>query len=200
MNLLHMQIKDIEVSKILFLVIIAISSCNKIGLSKKDYLSWINNPDNGLIKREVISDAIYTLALRPNDYLKIYSDSMDQMNQDVKGNISFVLKMSPNDGRTQFLNIGNISDQEYYRRINYYLNEFQNDIKLINGSDTFSPLNIIYERYYNISPSQSLVFGFESIDIEKEIKLIINDRAINTGDINFIYKEGILDEIPKLTL
>src|SRR5690606_10226785 len=115
-------------------------------------------------------------------------------------NHSFVVLMEPVDGHTQFLTIGAQHKAEPFERINYYLNEISQDIRLVSGIDTLYPLNVVYERYYNVSPSQRLVLAFEadSIVMNTGMKLIIEDRAISTGKLAFNYSTKLLKSIPNL--
>ena len=106
--------------------------------------------------------------------------------------------MEPSDNQTQFLTLGAIDKSEPFGRINYYLNGIQNDIKVLNGEDTLAVENLVYERLYNVSPAQLILFGFDVKNIAKPIKIIIDDRAIGTGKMQFEFNEKTLQSIPQI--
>lgn len=178
-----------------------IIGCTKSNLSPKEMIKWIENKENGLIKEETIDGAKYTVSLHPSQYMKaraiIENDSFMLANCNDQ-NCSVVVKMEPTDKHTQFLTLGATNKQEPFGRINYYLNGIQNDIKVVNGEDTLKVENLVYERLYNVSPSQLILFGFKAKDINQPIKVIIEDRAINTGKMQFEYSSKILSSIPKI--
>lgn len=186
-------------SIVLFFMLII--GCAKSNLSPKEMIKWIENKENGLIKEETIDGAKYTVSLHPSQYMKaraiIENDSFMLANCNDQ-NCSVVVKMEPTDKHTQFLTLGAINNQEPFGRINYYLNGIQNDIKVLNGADTLKVENLIYERLYNVSPAQLILFGFKAKDINQSIKVIIEDRAINSGKMQFEYSSKILSSIPNI--
>lgn len=178
-----------------------IISCTKSDLAPAELIKWIENKENGLIKEETIDGAKYTISLHPSQYMKaraiIEKDSFMLANYK-DHNYSVVVKMEPSDNQTQFLILGAIDKSEPFGRINYYLNGIQNDIKVLNGEDTLAVENLVYERLYNVSPAQLILFGFDVKNIAKPIKIIIDDRAIGTGKMQFEFNEKTLQSIPQI--
>jgi hypothetical protein len=112
----------------------------------------------------------------------------------------FILKMEPSDGLTPVLTIGAKEKQEPFERINYYLSEAQNYFNLLEGGDTLKCINYVYERYYNLSPFQIMVIGF---DQKKQIGLsdltfVMEDKIFNTGKIKYNFNVNTLNNIPGL--
>ena len=198
-----MPIKDTVVNRILFMLIMLLTACGKSTLAPEAYVNWIDDKNNGCIKSETIGKIKYTVIYRPSDYsiAKGYLNKRENYKTIVPGqHHSFVVKMEPLDGKTPVLTIDAKAKEEPFERINYYLNEAQYYIEMTEGKDTMPVNNYIYERYYNLSPDQSLVLGFDQKYKlgEKEITLIIEDKIFNTGKVAFNFSESTLNKIPQL--
>lgn len=177
--------------------------CGRQTLQSEDYIKWIEDSKNGLVKTETYGKVKYTVAYRPADYNKaksLLNNDSFQITNSNKKNHSFIIKMEPVDGKTQVLVIDAIEKQEPFQRINYYLSEAQNHIKLIEGNDTLPSTNYIYERYYNLSPSQNMVIGFEQKQAlgSNDLVFILEDKIFNTGKIAFNFNQKTLKNIPIL--
>jgi hypothetical protein len=185
------------------LSIILLSACGKKTLSPQAYMAWINDTNNGLIKSETFGKVKYTIAYRPSDYNKakalIENDSLSLKNSQIMHH-SFILKMEPVDGTTQVLTIDAAEKQEPFQRINYYLSEAQQYFQLIEGKDTLPSNNYIYERYYNLSPTQNMVVGFDQKHPlgSNELTFILEDKIFNTGKIAYNFSSTTLQNIPIL--
>ncbi len=177
--------------------------CSKSNLSPKEMITWLEDKENGLIKQEIIDGAKYTVTLHPSQYLEaraiIENDSFMLANCNDQ-NCSIIVKMEPTDNQTQFLKLGVVQKEEPFGRINYYMNGFQNDIKILNGDDTLTVENLIYERLYNVSPAQLILFGFKVKNFNNSIKVIFEDRAINTGKMQFEFSSDVLTSIPRIKI
>lgn len=187
-------------------VLLLINACKTESMEPRALIDWVHNRDNGLIKEELIGEAKYTVMYMPPQYLLakslINKDSFS-INYNSDCNHCFVIKMEPVDGNSQFLTLGAKEKNEPYERINYYMNDIAKDIKILVGNDTVNIDNIVLERYYNVSPAQNLVLAFRYNQTEmkdKNIRLTLNDRAIQTGRMNFEYSSSRINDIPKLKI
>jgi hypothetical protein len=185
------------------LVILMLGACKPKQLSPEQYMGWVNDKDNGLVKTETIGKVKYTVVYRPNDY-QLAKSLIDQDSFALKSskarNHAFIIKMEPADGKTQVLTIDATEREEPFQRINYYLSEAQQYISLVEGNDTLAPNNYIYERYYNVSPSQNLVLGFSQNKGlgSQDLQLVVEDKIFKTGKIYFRFDASTLKDIPKL--
>ncbi len=166
-------------------------------------MAWVNDANNGLIKTETFGKVKYTIAYRPSDYNKakalLENDSLSLKNSQIVHH-SFIIKMEPVDGKTQVLTIDAAEKQEPFQRINYYLSEAQQYLQLIEGKDTLPTSNYIYERYYNLSPTQNMVVGFDQKHPlgSNELTFILEDKIFSTGKIAYNFSSTTLQNIPIL--
>lgn len=198
-----MQIIDTRVSSIIFLIAIILCGCKSKNLTPEQYINWIHDVDNGLIKEETIGKVKYTIQYRPSDYQKaksILSNDSFGLKHSKNSNHSFVIKMEPVDGKTQILTIDARDKDEPFQRINYYMSEAPQFMKLLEGNDTLNVESYIYERYYNASPAQNLVIGFHQIDKlgVNDLTFVLDDKVLNSGKIFFTFRKSILKNIPQL--
>lgn len=189
---------------LLFLLFfIILNGCKHDKLAPAQYLGWVDDPDNGLVKTEIVGKVKYTVAYRPWSYLLARNlqsqDSFALKSAQVK-NHCFIVKMEPVDGKTPVLTIDAMNKSEPFMRINYYLSEAPRDIKLLEGTDTLYNQSYVYERFYNISPAQTLVVGFAQNGKlgDQDLDFIMEDRALNTGKMTFHFDKTTLKNIPEL--
>jgi hypothetical protein len=202
---------DKEMMKYLLYIVLtavlltAMPGCQPQRLGPQQYMQWVSDIGNGLVKHETVGKVTYTVAYRPGDYQLAKAiadgDSFAMNKNKQTRNHCFIIRMDPVDGKTQVLTIDATEKQEPFMRINYYLSEMQQDIQLAEGQDTLSPDSYIYERYYNVSPSQNLVTGFiQNTPLgDKDLVLQIEDKALHTGKIYFHFDASTLKNIPQLT-
>ena len=184
-------------------VVTFLCSCQTAVLEPEAYMRWVNDKSNGLIKEQTVGKVKYTVAYRPGNYqlaTSIIDNDSFAMKKNTGKNHCFIIRMEPADGKTQVLTIDAQEKQEPFERINYYLSEAQNDIRLVEGADTLKPASYIYERYYNLSPAQSMVVGFSQKGSlgDKDLQFAIEDRVFSTGKIYFHFDADKLKNIPSL--
>lgn len=190
---------------VISIIYFLISSCQKSIYGPEDWIKWANNKKNGLIKQTEFGGVMYTARLRPRQYqiarahISNDSDLMQRVEKD--SNIELVLKMEPTDKRTNILTIRANTREEAIGRTVYYNDQFQNHVYLILNKDTLRPVNFIYERLYNLSPSQSFVFGFHPETNQTSystIKFGFDDQALNTGLLLLEFDKNVLIDLPSL--
>lgn len=195
-------------SKIFLVFVLAmaiLSACSKKELNPTEYMNWVRENSNVLSKVVEVGDVKYTAILRTPEYniAKSYIEKDTMLrNNTQKGTIAIVLKMEPLDGKTQVLTIGANRKEEPFERINYYMNGVAEDIQLFEGNDTLRIASFLYERYYNLSPSQNLVSGFICKKQLGETDLVyeIDDQALKYGKIRFEFEKSLLGDLPKLKI
>lgn len=192
-----------QVNSIFLTILLVLMGCETKELEPEQYIRWVDDKENGLIKEESIGKIKYTVSYRPSDYQKakylLDNDTFGLKHSETK-NHAFIVKMEPIDGKTQILTINAREKEEPFQRINYYLSEAQNYISLLEGADTVNVSNYIYERFYNVSPAQNLVMGFQQNQNlgESDLSFIMEDKIFNTGKIIFNFSKTDLKNIPKL--
>lgn len=192
------------------LVLVILLGCGKSILSIVEYEKWIRNPVNGLVKERVVSQVKYKLTFQPTDWLLAKATRLNYTNLEVdkiKGDysnvLSFTMDITSENEEVSMLKLNLDNQSEYYTRLNYYSNLFQQDVYVVEGFDTLPCRFAHMEQSYNASPFNTITIEFLRTTKEVEyqdIYLVYYDRIFNTGLIKFHFKGGDLNDIPDLKL
>jgi len=176
------------------------------------YGSYVNNPENGLIQTSNCGDIIYTSEYKPSEYLAIseikkHNLEVNDVNYnkalEEKGDTkTFFLKIK-SKLQSDFLKDGLKSKDDYYLRLNYYNSEINADISLIQGTDTLNCLYSYFQRNYNLGNECTLIIGFEDkyrYRSNEDLRLIINERALGCGMLDFRIKNEDILKIPQVKI
>lgn len=190
----------------MILVMLSLCACRK-GLPPQQYVQYVQDAKNGLLKNVQVSEWEYKIQYRPAEFIlltegKTVSDGKvrKKRNEQLSDMAWFNISFQHIDGKISPLRYALSSRGEYDLRLNYFLNEAARSIKLIcNWKDTLTPTSYLFENHYNLTPQETMVVGFHlpsgAID---EMQLSYEDRIFKTGIIKTIFRKEDLDNIPKL--
>lgn len=208
--------KDIVVKRnniILFFLAINFAftvACSKPStLNAKEYVAWIENPDNGVCITKKINDFEFAILYKPVDYIvamesknkNISKDSILKRKNSLKGYQYYTFRIRSFKDN-EFFRTGMTSENEYYERLEYFVSNAQNDITLVEGKDTIPCAVYHFERNYGISPYNNIVLSFEEKDsLNTADKVFIyEDKVLGLGKIAIKIKANELSELPKLNI
>lgn len=193
----------------LLLVAVLLYSCNKERLNPMEYASYIEDPANGLKLDKTVNGYTFTLLYEPVEY-KIVKDyrgkvlSKQTLEEEclLYDSLQYFLLRIKNNNSEDVLKSGLTNEAEYYGRIQYLTSVVQQDLHIVEGSDTLPCVLSHFERDYNLSPYVTLVLGFRSnINPGKGASdklFIYEDNAFGTGTIKLQVKADDIDNIPAL--
>ncbi len=194
--------KATSIGLILFLVM---SSCKK-QLDTASYMSYIQNPENGLRKKVALGQMTYTFQYKPSAYIGIQEQLggkvFDERLKGLKGTVWFNISFVAGDGSSSPLRF-KATAEEYEARYNYFLTMASKDIKVLYGEkDTLQQLAYLFENNYNLTPHETMVIGYrlpEGVDSpEKEIQISYYDQVFKNGIVKVKYSASTLKNIPEL--
>ena len=184
------------------------ASCKR-SLGTVDYAKYVNNSENGL-KRDVRVDGWeFSILYRPYDYVMLMENKGDTRGYDfnkrkseLEGTAWFSISMKRIDNSVIPLRYEISSLEEYNTRLNYYLNEASQDIKLVYGDDTLRPASYLFENNFNLTPQQTMLAGFilpkGDKCPKKGMTLSFVDEIFKNGIITAGYSEKTLTSTPNL--
>ncbi|MCL4816895.1 MAG: hypothetical protein QY303_10325 [Vicingaceae bacterium] len=111
---------------------------------------------------------------------------------------SFVLKIGVVKGN-DILSEGIEDENEYYERLNYFDQEAQIDMKLVDGSDTLSCLLYHFERNYGIAPFNNIVLSFPGRKNQQNSHdkvFIFDDKVLGLGTVKIKIEKELVKKIP----
>jgi hypothetical protein len=182
----------------IFACIFIISSCGK-SLKPESYISWVENPKNGLCKIRTFNAIEYKLQYKTPEYIMLKNNThTDVPAGDHSGIHYFGLSLDPADKKSQLLYMNVVNEQDYFARLQYYSFNFKNDISLNINGKKYACEYYFFESTGKITPGLTFTLGFDTQDAKGDMQVVVNDHVFGTGGINFLFKEKTLNNIPTL--
>jgi len=192
------------------LALLQVKTCTQkevVSMNATDYIAWVENPENGLAVNKEINNMIFSVQYKPLAYevllqeKRAMSESEMALNMDSISDMQYYTFRIANSGGTDVHRYNADSEQDYYARLEYFALQMQNDLVLIDGSDTLPCLLYHYERTYGIDPRATFVMGFADSRKSMESKtLMYTDRVFGSGPVLMTIESSSLQMIPKLNL
>ncbi|HPI85880.1 MAG TPA: hypothetical protein PLR01_05870 [Bacteroidales bacterium] len=174
----------------------------------KDYVQWIQDPDNGFKKEKTINNLTFSAQFKPYEYIVCLEEKKDILPDslvrrkvgELKDMQYYDLKISLKEFAGELLKYQLTSSQQYTERVNYFAFGMQHDIHLVEGTDTLACELYHFERTFDAAPTSTILLGFH-ISNQKTAEnktLLFYDRTFNTGLIKFTFRTQELKNLPKL--
>ena len=187
-----------------------VNNVNIQELSPSDYVRYITDDENGLIDTKEIGRYKFELQYKPIDFLalRFYNKTQDKKNfqEEIQNRIGlqyYTLKIGLTDSNNDIMTDNLISNDDYYKRVEYFSFGIQRDLKVVSNRDTFDCKLLHFERVYGLTQYITFTLGFEANDSDKKIYekvFIYDDKIFSTGTIKLRIKEEALSNIPKLII
>ena len=195
---------------LLLIVLAKVNSCKQsagASLPVSGYISWVENPGNGLAASKEIDGIIYSVQYKPLQYEVLLQEKRMLTQEEMIREMDSLSDMQYYTFRMQTVNgadlhrYGISEDHEYYSRLEYFSLGMQNDVSLIDGKDTLPCLMFHYERTYGIDPRACFVLAFDAGSRNPGKKtLMYNDRVFGAGPVMLSIDAASIEEIPQLIL
>lgn len=190
------------------LLCLFIASCKR-RMNAADYVRYISDSKNGITKTTIVDGFEYRIQYRTHQYIvlaetkgKAKKSDAVKRTEELKGAVWFNISIKRTDNAYTILRYGVKSVEDYNTRLNYYLNEASQDIKLTYGQDTLHAASYLFENNYNLSPQETMVVSFILPNNEdyptRDMRLSFLDRVFNNGIINASFPIEIINKIPTL--
>jgi hypothetical protein len=183
-----------------------LNGCKQAVLSPQQYMDWVRNEDNGLHLSKTIDDFSFSLQYKPFEYVmflqlgkeKAIRSLVESKRGEMDGMQYYTLQIK---GENRGEIVGNqYSTEEQAVRLEYFMGPAQDDIVLVEGTDTLPCVLYHFERSYNLDNGNALVLGFgksaKSGSTDKQ--LIYQDQVLNTGPVQFTISHAAIQQIPQI--
>src|SRR5688572_28263835 len=166
-------------------------------LPAKDFISWVESEDNGLLVKKEIGDYRFLLQYKPHEYLVMqnedkleFSDSeMRTLKNEIKDMQYYTFRMEAIGTNNDVLKHNIIENDEYYARLEYFAMKMQNDVCLVEKGDTLDCLLFHYERAYGIDPRSTFVLGFPVSSAHSDKTFVYNDKTLGCGPVKMTIRQ-----------
>lgn len=202
-------------SKILLFLILFSWSCESSVHNIKDYYSYINNKENGLILHKKIGDIAFVMKHLPTDFFVYRADknaskaSQDSLRNEFEPSLNFILKITPSeDAEAKFdvmtETVGSLAEfKQHAFAMNF---ELQKLIHINIGGQEIKPVLVETENIYGLKQHRliNIVFAKETLGDNwskiREIDLTFNDEIYGTGIHHFVFDKNDFDAVPSLNI
>lgn len=197
------------------ILICLIFSCRNSELEYKEYLKYLADKDNGLVKEASAGGVKVKVKYLPTDYL-IYkaahnSDSVaskaqiENLHKEYENSLTFILTLGPADGESfSITRVGINSYEEFAQRIETMSFNMKEYISLVVGDKEYKPDLIQLESINSLEQSKNIIVVFNTVDkagvniMQDDLVFIYNDELFLTGVNKFKFKKSDLVHIPGL--
>lgn len=192
----------------ILLSVFIFASCQN-SVSPKDYVNYVKDYKNGLHKFKKIGALEVDVQYRPIPYVianefrknNIRQEDYIKRESELSGLQYYNVKLSVAEQGQDITKYKVVSQEDYQQRLYYLSYKMKNDIQLVEGKDTLSPILYHFERSYDISDKRTFVVAFESTQNEvKDKTLVIDAKPFGTGPIKLRMTEIDLNNLPKINL
>lgn len=191
---------------ILLLCLGILASCSNT-LKPKEYVSYVQNPENGLLTKATVNGVKYSLQYEPVDYvvmleLRSFSIPPVQFKEEYnrfKDLEHYVFHIDVKDMQAL---LSKASDTSKLQKdlMDYFNFSIGKNIKLIENGDTI-PCGIAeLESGMNMFPYYSFVIGFPTRNYEGDREFLFTNKNLGTGDVKLLIKGSDVKKTPKLKM
>lgn len=193
------------------MILLALSGCSEKTVGAKDYISWVTNKNNGLKVSKDIGNYSFCLQYEPVPYValreqydgKVTNGKLEEAIKERSGFQYFILEISTIDKKTDILKSDLKASGDYYTRIQYFSYMMQDDLKLMDGTQTVPCQLFQFERDYGVTPFQRFVLGFpkgKTSTGNQDKTLIYDDKVLGINKMEIKIDAKAIDRLPHLKL
>ena len=189
----------------MILISLVFFSCSSV-LEREDYVNFILNPDNGLIKKQTVENIEISVMYEPTDFIiqrefDLLDDEtlISERKKELEDYLHFQFRLKLEKG-------GNIlafnQDEKYNEstRVSHFSFNSKNDFKIVSEMDTVACQIAHYSRNYNLSPTIDLSIVFDRLPTDQDWQFIYKDAQYGIGTTKFLFSKSDLQTIPTLKL
>lgn len=197
-----------------FLAVFIVGGCAWVGIKEEldpeRYVAWFNEHAKDYNHQKQLGGYKFTVGFQPReavilaefgDKSRIDKQYYSQRDSSLAGLLSCRFTLEPEDHSATLLEYQTSGPEEYGARLNYFLNEAQKDIYLLQGADTLKCRMYHFENTYGLQKKNTISLMFEEPSPDKgDIEFVFADRVLNVGTVIFTQEIKKLNNTPKLKL
>jgi len=180
-------------------------------LTPKEYVKWVKEPENGLVKEKKMNELQFSLYHLPSAYMVCNEIKNEKISKQQFVSIAaqyedfeyYMLKIEAMGFNQELAKFQLQSTQEYEERIKYFAFAMQQDIYIETENGNSFPCEIFhFERIYNIAPYTTFMLGFakENLKNTSYRTIVLNEKIFNKGLLKFKWSTSALENVPQIAL
>ena len=172
-------------------------SCKHTITNKAKLTEYINNPDNGLKKEELVNKINTVVIYTPPEFFNPTYKKGNIQNKYLDDKLFFVLSLSSNN-KELLRQLDYNSYSEMVQILSFRMNEF---VELISDEKKLvEPESCQFQQTYGLSKANNLLIAFKKKDLlsSKYLILRIKEFGLNIGNLSYKFNTTDINNIPTI--
>ncbi len=195
------------------LLALVLAGCSDSGpRDLSEYYRWVNDPERGLMKRQVVNGVVLTVKYLPPEYLAHQylqgengagAEKRDSLLRAYRNSLCFMLTIAAADSSGDVMTRGIGSYQEFNDRAVKMNFEMGNYLTLRADGHEYRPALALMENTYGLRPQRDVVIVFArdaALGAAKTLDLAFEDAFFDTGISHFTFLGSDLQAVPEMPL
>jgi hypothetical protein len=197
-----------KIAAAIILLTWGLTGCNKNKLSPEEYVRYLEEEKSGFRVKLSTNDCDYILQYKPTDYIaarelrkeEILEQEISRLRAELDGLQYFTFSIVPKKASTGIKLFSRPAGEETNENYLYWSDRMQEDIYLVEGSDTLRPVLFHYEDTYGIKPSADWNIAFErNKQSAKADKIFVfNNRIADAVQVRIEITSEAINTIPTI--
>lgn len=202
-----MQIQSLMVKIKFSLLILGIgillNSCSSSMTDFSEYLKYLANEENGIVKQKKISGLRLQVKYLPLEYLNHRAKEEGSNNYD--HSVCFMFTLGPDSTENfDITKVGVSNYEEFAKRMDVMNFQMHESLELKIGNKIYKPSIAQMENVYGLKKERVIMVVFEVKDNKEnnfmrtqDVQFIYKDQLFNTGTSKFWFEKNDLTDLPK---
>jgi hypothetical protein len=199
---------------------IFLSGCKTTIKNEHDFLAWLNNPDNGVLKARRVNGFDVRVKFLPASYLFYHDVIQEEKNLSTKEedsllsiyehSLTFIMTIKPDrddSNNTSVMYYGVKTYKDYERR-NLLMNfDFKEFVHIEADGKRYKPVLSAMENSYELGPGRNIIFVFvppnktdQSLFTSDVLDFVYDDNTFDMGLNQFLFKQKDIQGIPNFPM
>ena len=204
---------------LLLSVIFLTVSCTQKPVSYEEYIKWMSDPENGMVKTHAANGLELKVKLLPKEYQVYQELKNDKNNSSAKRDsllnyysksLTFLMTIGPDENKKNAPDVmmNGVSNYEEFAQKAMTMNfDMAQYITLKTDAGDFKPVLANMENVYGLSKSRNIILVFAP-SVEKDtaflhstqFDLVYEDELFKVGINHFVFKADEIEKRPTLAL
>lgn len=192
---------------ICLIILVCATACKEKSLERGAYISFVTDPESGLIKKQEFGDISIEVFYQPLEfvYLKERKDKPISIRDFTvwkknRTEYEYYVVRLVNHKVKEIAEYKSSGFNEYASKLDYLVAGFQDDINMVSGKDTMPCSLFHYERSYGLSGNNNFNVIFKKDTVATEQTMMIDLSVFDLGRVKFTFNKNELKDIPKLSI
>lgn len=188
---------------LLLYFLLLLTSCST-ELNPDSFKDFCSDPENGWVQQKSFGDVTLRCFRKPTEYLalqevKFSHDSLGVVKQkcDQYRQLEYYEIQVEAEGLQLERSRSNYNGEDK-SMVEYLSYDFEQNIRLVNGTDTLSPALFHFERSYGLNSKVTFNLAFDVKQKKSDRILEVDSELLGSGKVKFLYPKNLDQSLPRV--